>query len=173
MMHGFWPSSCGTESGQKWHKLLENENGDDWHPVRDLLRLQRPWSETISDTMPYREKNTNLELELCLSCLSRSLPQWKKRSSHCHKVQLSTYFNEMNSNFHPWNLAVTVLSQSLLLAVGNHPLLCFTMLCCLLCWAVQWSWFARVNALCNLSRKKRSQRHFLADFWVGGVSRCV
>ena len=24
----------------------------------------------------------------------------------------------------------------------------------LLCWAVQWGWFARVNALCNLSRKK-------------------
>ena len=22
------------------------------------------------------------------------------------------------------------------------------------CWAVQWSWFSRVNALCNLSRKK-------------------
>ena len=22
------------------------------------------------------------------------------------------------------------------------------------CWAVQWSWFARVNALCNLSRRK-------------------
>ena len=22
------------------------------------------------------------------------------------------------------------------------------------CWAIQWSWFARVNALCNLSRKK-------------------
>ena len=33
------------------------------------------------------------------------------------------------------------------------------------CWAVQWSWFARVNALCNLSCK-RSQRHVRPDFWV-------
>ena len=33
-------------------------------------------------------------------------------------------------------------------------------------WAIQRSWFARVNALCNLSRKKSREvaAHFLADF---------
>ena len=29
-----------------------------------------------------------------------------------------------------------------------------------------------MNAFCNLSRKK-SQRHFRADFWVGVASRCI
>ena len=42
-------------------------------------------------------------------------------------------------------------------------------------WAIQLSWFARVNALCNLSRKKSREvaAHFRADFWVGVASRCV
>ena len=42
-------------------------------------------------------------------------------------------------------------------------------------WAIQRSWFARVNALCNLSRKKSWEvaAHFRADFWVGVASRCV
>ena len=42
-------------------------------------------------------------------------------------------------------------------------------------WAVQWSWFARVNVRCNLSCKKSREveRHFRADFWVGVASRCV
>ena len=42
-------------------------------------------------------------------------------------------------------------------------------------WAIQRSWFARVNALCNLSRKKSRKVavHFRADFWVGVASRCV
>ena len=42
-------------------------------------------------------------------------------------------------------------------------------------WAVQRSWFARVNALCNLSCKKSWEvaAHFRADFWVGVASRCV
>ena len=42
-------------------------------------------------------------------------------------------------------------------------------------WAIQRSWFARVNALCNLSRKKSQEvaAHFRADFWVGVASRCV
>ena len=33
-------------------------------------------------------------------------------------------------------------------------------------WVIQRSWFARVNALCNLSRKKSQEvaAHFLADF---------
>ena len=36
----------------------------------------------------------------------------------------------------------------------------------LLYWAIQRSWFARVNALCNLSRKKSREvaAHFRADF---------
>jgi len=43
------------------------------------------------------------------------------------------------------------------------------------CWAIQRSWFARVNALCNLSHKKSREvaAHFRADFWVGAASRCV
>ena len=46
-------------------------------------------------------------------------------------------------------------------------------------WAIQRSWFARVNALCNLSRKKSRKKsrevaaHFRADFWAGVASRCV
>ena len=42
-------------------------------------------------------------------------------------------------------------------------------------WAIQWSWFARVNALCNLSRKKLREvtAHFRADFCVGVASHCV
>ena len=42
-------------------------------------------------------------------------------------------------------------------------------------WAIQRSWFSRVNALCNLSRKKSQEvaAHFRADFWVGVASRCV
>ena len=42
-------------------------------------------------------------------------------------------------------------------------------------WAIQWSWFARVNALCNRSRKMSREvaAHFWADFWVGVASRCV
>ena len=42
-------------------------------------------------------------------------------------------------------------------------------------WAIQWSRFARVNALCNLLCKKLREvaAHFLADFWVGVASRCV
>ena len=42
-------------------------------------------------------------------------------------------------------------------------------------WAIQWSWFARVNALCNLSRKKSWEvaAHFRADFCVGVASGCV
>ena len=42
-------------------------------------------------------------------------------------------------------------------------------------WAIQRSWFARVNALCNLWRKKSREvaAHFRADFWVGVASRCV
>ena len=42
-------------------------------------------------------------------------------------------------------------------------------------WAIQRSWFARVNALCNLSRKKSREVavHFWADFWVGVASHCV
>ena len=41
-------------------------------------------------------------------------------------------------------------------------------------WAIQRSWFARVNALCNLPRKKSREvaAHFRADFWVGVASRC-
>ena len=40
-------------------------------------------------------------------------------------------------------------------------------------WVIQRSWFARVNALCNLSRKKlrEATAHFQADFWVGIASR--
>ena len=36
----------------------------------------------------------------------------------------------------------------------------------LLYWAIQQSWFARVNALCNLSQKKSQEvaAHFRADF---------
>ena len=39
-------------------------------------------------------------------------------------------------------------------------------------WAIQRSWFARVNALCNLSRKesRKVAAHFRADFWVGVAS---
>ena len=46
---------------------------------------------------------------------------------------------------------------------------------CTTYWAIQRSWFARVNALCNLSRKKSREvaAHFRADFWVGVASRCV
>ena len=42
-------------------------------------------------------------------------------------------------------------------------------------WAIQWSWFVRVNALRNLSRKKSREvaAHLQADFWVGVASRCV
>ena len=42
-------------------------------------------------------------------------------------------------------------------------------------WAIQRSWFARVNALCNLLWKKLRDvaAHFWADFWVGVASRCV
>ena len=42
-------------------------------------------------------------------------------------------------------------------------------------WAIQQSWFARVNVLCTLSRKKSREvtAHFRADFWVGAASRCV
>ena len=42
-------------------------------------------------------------------------------------------------------------------------------------WAIQWSWFARVTALCNLSRKKSQEvaAHFWVDFWAGVASRCV
>ena len=45
--------------------------------------------------------------------------------------------------------------------------------CCY--WAIQRSWFARVNALCNLLQKKLWEvaAHFLADFWVGVALRCV
>ena len=42
-------------------------------------------------------------------------------------------------------------------------------------WAMQRSWFARVNTLCNLSRKKLQEvaAHFWADFGVGVASCCV
>ena len=41
-------------------------------------------------------------------------------------------------------------------------------------WVVQQSWYARVNALRNLSRKTREvAAHFQADFWVGTASCCV
>ena len=42
-------------------------------------------------------------------------------------------------------------------------------------WEIQWIWFARVNALGNLSHKKSREvaAHFRADFWVGVASRCV
>ena len=42
-------------------------------------------------------------------------------------------------------------------------------------WAIQRSWFARVNAFCNLSRKKSREvaAHFRADFSVGVASHCV
>ena len=42
-------------------------------------------------------------------------------------------------------------------------------------WAIQRSWFARVNAFCNLSAKKSREvtAHFRANFWVGVASRCV
>ena len=42
-------------------------------------------------------------------------------------------------------------------------------------WAIQRISIARVNALCNLSRKKSREvaAHFRADFWVGVASRCV
>ena len=42
-------------------------------------------------------------------------------------------------------------------------------------WVIQRSWFARVNALCNLSHKKSREvtAHFRASFWVGVASRCV
>ena len=41
--------------------------------------------------------------------------------------------------------------------------------------AIQRSWFARVNSLCNLSRKTSREvaAHFRADFGVGVASRCV
>ena len=42
-------------------------------------------------------------------------------------------------------------------------------------WAIQQSWFARVNALCNLLHKKSREvaAHFQANFGVGVASRCV
>ena len=47
-------------------------------------------------------------------------------------------------------------SSSMLKSPGNSHL----------CWAIQRSWFARVNALCNLSAKKSREvaAHFWADF---------
>ena len=46
---------------------------------------------------------------------------------------------------------------------------------CIVDWAIRRSWFARVNALCNLSRKKSREvaAHFRADFGVGVALRCV
>ena len=40
---------------------------------------------------------------------------------------------------------------------------------------IQRSWFAKVNVICNLLRKKLREVavHFRADFWVGFASRCV
>ena len=38
-------------------------------------------------------------------------------------------------------------------------------------WAVQWSWFARVNALCNLSRKK--SREVASSLPGRFLSRCI
>ena len=42
-------------------------------------------------------------------------------------------------------------------------------------WVIQQSWFARVNALCNLSHKKSREvaAHFWANFWIGIASHCV
>ena len=55
--------------------------------------------------------------------------------------------------------------------VLNHSTFCNQTLY----WAIQRSWFARVNAVCNLSRKKSREvtAHFWADFWVGVASHCV
>ena len=46
---------------------------------------------------------------------------------------------------------------------------------CIHYWAVQQSWFARVNVLCNLLHKKSWEvaAHFRANFWVGVASHCV
>ena len=57
----------------------------------------------------------------------------------------------------------------------NHAKVGLTHLYPLSYWAIQRSWFARVNVLCNLSCKKSREVavHFRADFWVGVASRCV
>ena len=58
----------------------------------------------------------------------------------------------------------------------QHQALCRWQLLLMFYWAVQWSCFARVNALSNLSCKKlreRSQHHFQDNFWVGIASHCV
>ena len=60
---------------------------------------------------------------------------------------------------------------------GGVSLFCFCLFCFFFFfyWPIQRSWFARVNAHCNLSRKKSREvaAHFRADFLVGVTSRCV
>ena len=51
---------------------------------------------------------------------------------NCHKVLPSIQFKEISPNFHPWALAIAVLSQRFFLFVGLHPLACPTVFCCLL-----------------------------------------
>ena len=62
---------------------------------------------------------------------------------------------------------VVLLYFCTVLGVTSVPSPCY--------WAVQWSWFTRVNALCNLSRKKswKVTLQLPGRFWVGVASRCV
>ena len=65
--------------------------------------------------------------------------------------------------------------RAILTIGGRAPLPCPLQLLLFPYWAIQRSWFAGVNTLCNLSRKKSQEvaAHFRADFCVGVASRCV
>ena len=86
-----------------------------------------------------------------------------KSSSHCTQQQQSQYTTA----------AVTVHNSSSHCTQQQQSL--YRKAAVTVYWVIQRSWFARVNALCNLSRKKSREvaAHFRADFWVGVALRCV
>ena len=82
----------------------------------------------------------------------------KQQTAHEHTKTYDMYSNIVRC---------TDLSQENKMHTSQHH--------CIHYWAIQRSWFARVNALWNPSRKKSREvaAHFRADFWVGVASLCV
>ena len=103
-----------------------------------------------------------------------------------HWVSVNLYFSKQNKKFSINKLVANIIEEEeeafsvSQIQIKNNSLsaLIFKQIkktWSILCWVIQQSWFARVNALCNLSRKKSREvaAHFWADFWVGVASCCI
>ena len=80
--------------------------------------------------------------------------QFLFKTGHSPLISKLAQNNYKHTNTHIYMLACKLVPKESVKKKGNKQYSDSTPLDQVPYWAVQWSWFARVNTLCNLSRKK-------------------